>query len=430
MRSKTAIRRGLRPTNLQTNPLSTSSTMPPTAPRKRGRPSKKPPVPINTPPRSAIEVHPPPRPAYIETNDAHTVLPGTHTITEMAHISPSETCQLHLTHPTNSWTHTTDALGYPLIIPTTITPVTIPNAAITTPPRRNRGLSVNLVVGESGIARVIQSELPQIELQQAQKIQQTKYAKDTEEGVYASVYSSLNKQNEVYAHSFEASDPQHGMYALNTPLGTPLNERAWTGGRTGNDCLAFVTSRQGFVRVEPLHGRWSPNLADFGVQLSPESLWESSGEEATDDENVMDARIAMKRLVERRRTVGLGICKKGKIVVCKYSFEASVDYFSTGLDECLGEVWSTPSFRAGKRQRRLCCKACHMTFRQFWILQAHEKKCNVKQTPFLSSDYFDDTVEDCIPYFHEDTRSEHSISSPMLIESLSKHLSTPRKSTI
>ncbi|KAG4304977.1 hypothetical protein PORY_001652 [Pneumocystis oryctolagi] len=69
-----------------------------------------------------------------------------------------------------------------------------------------------------------------------------------------------------------------------------------------------------------------------------------------------------------------------------------------------------------------------MTFRQFWVLHAHEKKCNIKQTPFLSSDYFDDTTEDYIPYFVEDVHSEHSVSSPILSESL-KYLSTPRKST-
>ncbi|CCJ29040.1 unnamed protein product [Pneumocystis jirovecii] len=385
MRSKTAVRRGPRPIR-QISSLPTSSTIPPIAPRKRGRPSKKPPVPITTPP--------PPS--------------GAHVITETAHIPPTETHLHHPVYPTGSWTHTTDALGHSLAIPPTITPITVQNTATTTPPRRSRGLSVNLVVGESGIARVVQSEPSETELQQTHKIQATKYAQDTDEAIYAPIYASLDKKNEIYAHphgTSGTSDTQHGTYVLNTPLGTPLNERTWTGGRSGNDCLAFVTSRQGFVRVEALHGRWSPGLVDFGVQLSPESLWGSSGEEATDDENIMDARVAMKRLVERRRTVGLG------------------------LDECLGEVWNTPSFQAGKRQRRLCCKACHMTFRQFWVLQAHEKKCNVKQTPFLSSDYFDDTVEDCIPYFHEDTRSEYSISSPMLAESLSRHLDTPRKST-
>ncbi|KTW27374.1 hypothetical protein T552_02353 [Pneumocystis carinii B80] len=249
---------------------------------------------------------------------------------------------------------------------------------------KERGLSVSLVVGKSGIARVVQGEI------------------------------------EV------ASAPQE-----NIRNGTGLMERVLSTQahripcqveyKRPNDSLAFITDREGYVRVEPLNGILSPQLptpmdSDFYMDmkgrdmmniqslLSPESQWESSGDDITDEEDIMDARVAMKKLIDKRRTVGLG------------------------LDEFLGsDVLNTPSFRVGKRQRKLSCKACHMTFRQLWVLHAHEKKCNIKQTPFLSSDYFDDTIEDTISYFHEDARSEQSISSPILPESipLSKFIEHP-----
>ncbi|QSL66747.1 hypothetical protein MERGE_001133 [Pneumocystis wakefieldiae] len=257
---------------------------------------------------------------------------------------------------------------------------------------KERGLSVSLVVGKSGIARVVQEEIDLV-----------------------------------------APAPQpnvrNGTGLMERVLSTQVHNIPYQAEyKRPNDSLAFITNREGYVRVEPLNGILSPQLptpldSDFYMDmkgremmniqslLSPESQWESSGDDITDEEDIMDARVAMKKLIDKRRTVGLG------------------------LDEFLGsDVLNTPSFRVGKRQRRLSCKACHMTFRQLWILHAHEKKCNIKQTPFLSSDYFDDTIEDAISYFHEDTRSEQSISSPILPESipLSKFIehSTPRKNIL
>ncbi|KAG4301244.1 hypothetical protein PCANB_002412 [Pneumocystis canis] len=365
-RAKNILRRVSHPTNLKTELQ--------TVPRKRGRPAKKKPLqsePIcyTSSSHSAVEIHPLPRINHVN-------------------MKPIQSLTASTIVPINS---------------------TITSTFNTTPPRRK--LEVSLVVGKSGIARVVQNE-----------------SLSTECSLENDIISieTNNQSNMMDTSNIQLMSPISSIPKFNDPKLSinRYHEQSWRS--SGNDCLAFVTSRQGYVRVEPLHGRWSPLLStpemDFvnfnkntrwegpGL-LSPGSLWDSSEEDATDDEDIMDARIAMKRLIERRRAVGLG------------------------LDECLGgEVCNTPSFRAGKRQRRLCCKACHMTFRQFWVLYAHEKKCNVKQTPFLSSDYFDDTMEDCIPYFHEDIRSENNMSSPILPEqiSLSKHFEnqTPRKNVI
>lgn len=200
--------------------------------------------------------------------------------------------------------------------------------------RKERGLSVSLVVGQSGDARIVQEEVEVVVSEPPVKMPHEMT------GLMDRVLSTQTHCTPHY--------PIHS--------------------RRSNDSLAFVTNREGYVRVEPLiHGALSPLLptpmdSDFYMDmkgndimnthslLSPESHWESSGDDETDEEDIMDARVAMKKLIDKRRTVGLG------------------------LDEFLGsDVLNTP-FQMGKRRRKLSCKACHMTFRQSWVLHAHEKK--------------------------------------------------------
>lgn len=119
----------------------------------------------------------------------------------------------------------------------------------------------------------------------------------------------------------------------------------------------------------------------------------SSPEGLTGDDD-LDARSAIKRAYARQqrslKTFSSGLTQAGDPALIASPLRDS-ERASTPVMMASDPVGVEGDGAPGaRRRRRLQCDACKMIFRTRYNLRDHERVCSVKQTPFLSSDFFTD----------------------------------------